>query len=209
MVQETEVETEEGTKTIEIATVPVADTAVYGTVAAHDVVDMKTGEIVIECNEELTEENVAEAVGRGITEFEVLFIAVMVGSFLATPCCSTKSAVRKSCCEIYRRLRPGDPPTYDSALKQFNNLFFNAERYDLSKVGRLKLNHKLGLELPLEQTTLTREDIRVVKYLIDLKNCGEIDDIDHLGNRRPAVGELLKISTASAWCVWRRRSKSA
>merc|ERR1739841_367735 len=111
----------------------------------------------------------------------------MVGSFLRDTLLLDKiGSTEEAVVEIYRRLRPGDPPTYESALKQFNNLFFNSERYDLSKVGRLKLNHKLGLELPLEQTTLTREDIlRVVKYLIDLKNNrGEIDDIDHLGNRR-------------------------
>ena len=197
LVREVEVETEEGTQTVEVATVPVADSVVYGAVAAHDVVDMKTGEIVIECNDELTEENVADALGRGIKEFEVLFIDnVMVGSFLRDTLLLDKiGSTEEAVVEIYRRLRPGDPPTYDSALKQFNNLFFNSERYDLSKVGRLKLNHKLGLELPLEQTTLTREDIlRVVKYLIDLKNNrGEIDDIDHLGNRRiRAVGELLE-----------------
>ena len=197
LVSEAEIETEEGTQTVEIATVPVADTSVYGAVAAHDVVDLKTGEIVIECNEELTEENVAEALGRGISDFEVLFIDnVMVGSFLRDTLLLDKiGSTEEAVVEIYRRLRPGDPPTYDSALRQFNNLFFNSERYDLSKVGRLKLNHKLSLDLPLEQTTLTREDIlRVVKYLIDLKNNrGDIDDIDHLGNRRiRAVGELLE-----------------
>jgi DNA-directed RNA polymerase subunit beta len=97
--------------------------------------------------------------------------------------------------EIYRRLRPGDPPTVRSATALFESLFFNPERYDLSAVGRLKLNYKLGLETPLEHTTLTKEDIlQVVRYLIDLRNGkGAIDDIDHLGNRRiRAVGELLE-----------------
>ena len=97
--------------------------------------------------------------------------------------------------EIYRRLRPGDPPTQETATTFFNNLFFNPERYDLSKVGRLKLNHKLKLDVPLEQGTLRREDIlEVVRYLIELKNGnGQIDDIDHLGNRRVrAVGELVE-----------------
>ncbi len=97
--------------------------------------------------------------------------------------------------EIYRRLRPGDPPTLETATSFFNNLFFNAERYDLSKVGRLKLNHKLRQNVPLEQGTLRREDIlEVVRYLIELKNgTGQIDDIDHLGNRRVrAVGELVE-----------------
>ena len=97
--------------------------------------------------------------------------------------------------EIYRRLRPGDPPTAETATTFFNNLFFNPERYDLSKVGRLKLNHKLKIDVPLEQGTLRREDIlEVVRYLVDLKDGnGQIDDIDHLGNRRVrAVGELVE-----------------
>src|SRR5207302_1373639 len=95
----------------------------------------------------------------------------------------------------YRRLRPGDPPTPETATAFFNNLFFNPERYDLSRVGRLKLNHKLKLSVPLDQGTLRREDIlEVVRYLIELKNGnGQIDDIDHLGNRRVrAVGELVE-----------------
>jgi DNA-directed RNA polymerase subunit beta len=104
--------------------------------------------------------------------------------------------------EIYRRLRPGDPPTLETAKTLFNNLFFNPERYDLSAVGRLKLNYKFYKDLPdeqkpgLNQTTLSREDIlQTVKNLIDLKNGkGSVDDIDHLGNRRVrAVGELMEV----------------
>ncbi len=97
--------------------------------------------------------------------------------------------------EIYRRLRPGDPPTPETATNLFSNLFFNPERYDLSKVGRLKLNFKFGLEEPLDGQILTKRDIlEVIRYLVDLKNGkGTIDDIDHLGNRRVrAVGELLE-----------------
>jgi DNA-directed RNA polymerase subunit beta len=100
--------------------------------------------------------------------------------------------------DIYRRLRPGDPPTVETATTVFNNLFFNADRYDLSRVGRLKLNHKLDLDLPLGETTLRNEDILLaVRYLVDLKNGSDpdkrIDDIDHLGNRRVrVVGELLE-----------------
>ena len=97
--------------------------------------------------------------------------------------------------EIYKRLRPGDPPTMETATAFFNNLFFNPERYDLSRVGRLKLNHKLKINVPLEQGTLRREDIlEVVRYLVELKNGnGQVDDIDHLGNRRVrAVGELVE-----------------
>ena len=97
--------------------------------------------------------------------------------------------------EIYRRLRPGDPPTPETATTLFNNLFFNPERYDLSKVGRLKLNYKFKIDESLENCVLTKRDIlETVRYLIDLKNGkGTIDDIDHLGNRRVrAVGELME-----------------
>ncbi|MCP4804169.1 MAG: DNA-directed RNA polymerase subunit beta [Proteobacteria bacterium] len=183
--------------TVEMARIPIADELVYGAVCAYDVVDMNTGLIVVECNEALEEENVQAALEAGISEFEVVFIDnVMVGSFLRDTLTVDKIASpEEAVIEIYRRLRPGDPPTYDAAVKHFEKLFFDPERYDLSEVGRLKLNHKLGLDLPLEQKTLTREDIlQVVKYLIDLKNNkGSIDDIDHLGNRRiRAVGELLE-----------------
>jgi DNA-directed RNA polymerase subunit beta len=99
--------------------------------------------------------------------------------------------------DIYRRLRPGDPPTIETATTVFNNLFFNADRYDLSRVGRLKVNHKLGRDAPIGETTLSRDDILMaVRYLVDLKNGDpdrRIDDIDHLGNRRVrVVGELLE-----------------
>jgi len=166
-------------------------------VAAHDVVDMNTGEIIVECNEEVTIEALQQIRERGITEFEALFIDNMnVGSFLRDTLLIDKiSSTEEAIIEIYRRLRPGDPPTYETALAFFENLFFNEERYDLSKVGRLKVNHKLNVDVPLEQTTLTRDDImRAVRYLIELRNGnGEIDDIDHLGNRRVRpVGELLE-----------------
>ena len=97
--------------------------------------------------------------------------------------------------EIYRRLRPGETPSVETARALFDNLFLNSKRYDLSPVGRLKLNKKLVLDLPLEQRTLTSQDIvEVIRYLVNLKmGKGEIDDIDHLGNRRVrSVGELLE-----------------
>ena len=180
-----------------VGSIPVADDAIIGRVSSMDIVDMETGEVLVECNEELTEESVSMLLDKGITEIETLYIDnVIVGSFLRDTLLVDKiESTEEGVMEIYRRLRPGEPPTYDAALKHFENLFFNAERYDLSNVGRLKVNHKLGLDLPLEQTTLTREDIlKVVQYLIGLKNNkGEVDDIDHLGNRRVrAVGELLE-----------------
>ena len=186
---------EDGTE-VEIGTIPCRNEDLLGKVAAYDIVDMKTGEIVCECNEEITEENI-ERICEVAEEFEILFIdGVIVGDFLRRTLLVDKiESPEQAIVEVYRRLRPGDPPTFDTALKHFENIFFNAERYDLSRVGRLKLNHKLGLDLALEKTTLTREDIlRVVKLLIDLKNNkGQTDDIDHLGNRRiRAVGELIE-----------------
>jgi DNA-directed RNA polymerase subunit beta len=182
---------------VNIAEIPIAETAIIGRVSTRDIIDEDTGEVMIECNQVLTEELVAEALDRGITSFETLYVDnVIVGSFLRDTLEVDKvETTDDAIAEIYRRLRPGDPPTADAARKHFENLFFNPDRYDLSTVGRLKINHKLSLELPLDQTTLTREDIRrVVQYLCDLKNNkGMVDDIDHLGNRRVrAVGELLE-----------------
>jgi DNA-directed RNA polymerase subunit beta len=181
----------------EVGIVPVREEDITGLVCSHDIVDMQTGRILVECNEAITEDGLNKVLANGITEFEVLFIDnLLVGSFLRDTLLVDKiSSTEEAIVEIYRRLRSSDPPRYEDAVQHFGNLFFNAERYDLSKVGRHKLNHKLGLEISLDQTTLTREDIlQVVKYLIDLKNGkGAIDDIDHLGNRRVrAVGELLE-----------------
>jgi DNA-directed RNA polymerase subunit beta len=182
-------------KGVEFIPVPAED--VVGKIASTDIVDTATGEVVVECNEELSEGKLQELRSRGIGEFKVLFIDnLYVGPYLReTLLLDRISSSEDAMIEIYRRLRPGDPPTVRSATALFDSLFFNAERYDLSTVGRLKLNYKLGLEVPLEHTTLTKEDIlEVVRYLIDLRNGkGSIDDIDHLGNRRVrAVGELLE-----------------
>lgn len=177
--------------------IPVAADHIYGRVCAHDIVDEDTGEVLVECNRELTPDVVEMLVDKGVYSIDTLYIDnVIVGSFLRDTLEVDKVATtEEAITEIYRRLRPGDPPHYEAALVHFENLFFNKERYDLSRVGRLKVNHKLKLDMPLDQTTLTRDDLlKVVQYLIDLKNNkGETDDIDHLGNRRVrAVGELLE-----------------
>jgi DNA-directed RNA polymerase subunit beta len=182
---------------VEVGIVPIREEDLIGQVSACDLVDMNTGRILVECNQEFTTENVASCIAHGVTEFYPLFMdGHIVGSFLRDTLLVDKVAsTEEAVVEIYRRLRSSDPPTYDAALQHFDNLFFNAERYDLSRVGRHKLNHKLSLDVDLDQTTLTREDVlQVVKYLIDLKNNkGSVDDIDHLGNRRVrAVGELLE-----------------
>jgi DNA-directed RNA polymerase subunit beta len=177
--------------------VPITLEEVVGRVAAHDVKDPKTGEVVLACNEEITDEKLELLRNRAVTRIEVLFMDdTHIGPALRNTLVQDKIAdSQEAILEIYRRLRPGDPPTPETATAFFNNLFFNPERYDLSKVGRLKLNHKLKLDVPLEQGTLRREDIlEVVRYLIELRNgVGQIDDIDHLGNRRVrAVGELVE-----------------
>ena len=110
-----------------------------------DVVDEQTGEVLMECNEELTQTHLDEFKARGIEEFPLLFLdPLTTGTALRDTLLSDKIATQEEAIiEIYRRLRPGDPPTLDTATNLFNNLFFNPERYDLSRVGRLKVNHKL------------------------------------------------------------------
>jgi DNA-directed RNA polymerase subunit beta len=184
-------------ETAGVKEIPVAIEEVVGRVSAHDVADPKTGEVLLECNHEITPEILDRLREANVKEVEVLLLEdVHIGASLRNTLLQDKVASpEEAILEIYKRLRPGDPPTIETATTFFNNLFFNPERYDLSRVGRLKLNHRLGLDAPLEQGTLRREDIlRVVRYLIELKNGnGQIDDIDHLGNRRVrAVGELVE-----------------
>jgi len=176
---------------------PVDATELIGKVAASDVIDENTGEVLLQCNEEVTESKLEELRENGIASFKVLFIDNLnVGPFLRDTLIADKLQTSdEAVLEIYRRLRPGDPPTLETAQNLFQNLFFNPERYDLSKVGRLKLNYKFKLDESLETQVLTKRDIlESVRYLIDLKNGkGTIDDIDHLGNRRVrAVGELME-----------------
>ncbi|HUU02780.1 MAG TPA: DNA-directed RNA polymerase subunit beta [Myxococcota bacterium] len=176
---------------------PVQKEEIVGKVAAHDVIDEETGEILMECNEELTEEKIDLLRKQGIGELEVLYIdGLNVGPWLRDTLQDDKlSSPEEALLEIYSRLRPGDPPTVESAEKVFYNLFFNPERYDLSRVGRLKLNYKFGLDQPLDNVILTKQDIlETVRYLLNLRDGrGNVDDIDHLGNRRVrSVGELLE-----------------
>src|SRR5215467_6949472 len=177
--------------------VPIGWEDILGRVAAHDIVDPQTHEVLLECNHEITQDKLDLIREKGIHQVEVLFIEESaVGPYLRNTLLQDRiHKPQDAILEIYRRLRPGDPPTVESATNFFNNLFFNPDRYDLSKVGRLKLNHRLKLTVPLEQGTLRKEDIlEVVRYLMELKNGnGSVDDIDHLGNRRVrAVGELVE-----------------
>lgn len=175
----------------------VGSDEVVGKISARDVVDEHTGEVLLQCNEQLTEAKIATLAARGIREIKVLFIdGLNVGSYLRDTLIADKvNTPDEALIEIYRRMRPGDPPTIEASRSLFNNLFFNPERYDLSKVGRLKLNFKFQLNESIETAILTKRDIlETVRYLIDLKNgVGSVDDIDHLGNRRVrAVGELME-----------------
>ncbi len=167
-----------------------------GKITAEAIND-KTGKPIVPLNTELTLEFLEKMVKAGVREFSVLFIDGVNAdaSFRNTLVTDKIDTKEEAILEIYKRMRPGDPPTIEPATALFENLFFNADRYDLSAVGRMKLNQKLGLEIPLEVRTLTKEDIlRAVEYLIGLKNeKGQIDDIDNLSNRRVrAVGELLE-----------------
>ncbi|MBI3016311.1 MAG: DNA-directed RNA polymerase subunit beta [Candidatus Tectomicrobia bacterium] len=182
---------------LKVDSIPILEEDLVGQFIARDVVDLNTGEVLLEINEQLTPEKVEIIKGKKIKEFHILFIDnyqydtalrdTMAVDRVETP--------EEALIDIYKRLRPGDPPTLDTARNLFENLFFNPKRYDLSRIGRLKLNTKLGLDLPLDQRKLTAQDVvAVVKYLLGLRHgIGLVDDIDHLGNRRVrSVGELLE-----------------
>jgi DNA-directed RNA polymerase subunit beta len=190
-------------KEAKLERLPVEADELAAKVAAHDIVDPETGEVLVECNEELTEAKLERLREAKIESFNVLFIdGLNVGSYLRNTLLADKvKTTEDAILEIYRRLRPGDPPTLETAKTLFQNLFFNAERYDLSKVGRLKLNYKFYRDVPederpaIDLCVLTPQDIlETVRHLIELKNGrGSVDDIDHLGNRRVrAVGELME-----------------
>jgi DNA-directed RNA polymerase subunit beta len=190
-------------KEAELDRLPSETSDLVGKVSAEDVVDKETGEILLECNEEVTEITLDRLRQADVQEFKVLFIdGLNVGPYLRDTLIADKvKTTEDAIMEIYRRLRPGDPPTLETAKQLFHNLFFNMERYDLSTVGRLKLNYKFYRDMPdeqkptLEQTVLSPGDIlETVRHLIELKNGrGSVDDIDHLGNRRVrAVGELME-----------------
>ena len=162
-----------------------------------EIIDPETGEIEVESNQEITE-GVFEIIKKNnLSEIKILRIdeeltdTAIRDTLVAAKTQTQDDAIR----EVYKRLRPGDPPTPEIARSLFSNLFFNPKRYNLSVVGRIKMNRKFGLDIPLDNRLLTLEDmVAVVKYIVDLRNgIGSIDDIDHLGNRRVrAVGESLE-----------------
>lgn len=170
---------------------------VLGKFLAIDIVNEETGEILADINSEITSAVMDLVRERRIKKIPILVIDEQVGdtSLRNTLKIDRMDSPEDALKEIYRRTRPGDPPTLETAKNLFENLFFNGKRYDLSEVGRLKLNSKLGLDYPLSQRLLTKDDIiKTVKYLLDLRRgIGQVDDIDHLGNRRVrAVGESVE-----------------
>ncbi len=180
-----------------IDVVPVAGKDLHGRVLAADCIDEKTGELVAEANQEITEELLDKILGSGIREMALLItegpsLSTSLRDTLAADAIGTRG---EALVEIYRRLRPGEPPTIDTSTVFFENLFFNPKRYDLSTVGRMKMNRRLGLETSLETRTLTREDIILSLRFLLKGQADQVapDDVDHLGNRRvKAVGELLE-----------------
>jgi len=180
-----------------IQLIPISIKDLEGKFSSHDIVDPITGETLIKGNEELTYDKIKMLKEKKIEEFEILFIDDLTvdSSFRSTLSLDKIKTQEEAVAEIYRRLRPHDPPTKESAHLFFERLFFNPDYYDLGKVGRLKSNYKLNLDVALDVHVLRKEDImETVKYLLKLKcGKGEVDDIDHLGNRRVrTVDELIE-----------------
>jgi DNA-directed RNA polymerase subunit beta len=164
---------------------------------AVDIINEKTGEVLVEAGEELTEEKVEMLEGVGVAMLPTLDVDhVTIGAYVRNTMAVDKNTTREHALfDIYRVMRPGEPPTRETAEALFNGLFFDSDRYDLSAVGRVKMNARLELQAPVSMRVLRTEDIlAVVKLLCELKDGrGEIDDIDHLGNRRVrSVGELME-----------------
>jgi DNA-directed RNA polymerase subunit beta len=169
----------------------------FGTFVAEDIVNAATGEIYLEAGDEIDEKNYGILTAAGIDELRILDIDhVNVGAYIRNTLAIDKNEGRSDALfDIYRVMRPGEPPTIESSEAMFNSLFFDMERYDLSAVGRVKMNMRLGIQTEDSLRVLRKEDIlMIVKMLVDMRDGkGEIDDIDNLGNRRVrSVGELME-----------------
>jgi DNA-directed RNA polymerase subunit beta len=168
-----------------------------GKILGHNLIDQSTGELVANVNDEITEQIIDRCLESGVSEINTLFVNDLDnGPYISNAMrIDTTTNALEALVEIYRMMRPGEPPTKDSAENLFNNLFFTDDRYDLSTVGRMKFNRRLGREDSTGSGTLTKEDIiDVLKELISIRNGnGTVDDIDHLGNRRVrSVGEMIE-----------------
>ncbi len=180
-----------------IREIPILKEEIVSRITLKDIIDPETGEVVLEGNEPITEEIFNRILALKIDTLSLLYIdnVKYLSSLRDTLLTDKVSSQGEALIEIYKKLRPGEPPTLNAAKDLFNGLFFDPKRYDLSPVGRLKINKRLNLEIRLDTRVLTDKDIiEIVHYLLDLRTGkGEVDDIDHLGNRRiRGVGELLE-----------------
>ena len=183
---------EEGVKSI-----VVGDEELLGRYSALDMVNEETGEIYVEAGDELAQTSLDELAEAGFKEVDVINVdGITIGAYIRNTMAVDKSHSREQALiDIYRVMRPGEPPTLDTAETLFNQLFFDSERYDLSSVGRVKMNMRMNLDAPDTMRVLRKDDIlAIVKALADLRDGrGEVDDIDNLGNRRVrSVGELME-----------------
>jgi DNA-directed RNA polymerase subunit beta len=184
-------------RTAGVKEIPVNSSELVGRAILTELTDPVTKEKIQDKNQKLTPATIEKILNSHVESFKVIYLdtATATPMILDTLEVERTGSKEEAMVEIYKRLRPGETPSIETARVLFDNLFNNAKRYDLSPVGRLKLNKKLGLDLSLEQRTLVPQDIvEVIRYLVNLKmGRGEIDDIDHLGNRRVrSVGELLE-----------------
>jgi len=168
-------------------------------ILANDLIDKETGELLASANDSLDKELLETIIEKGIKEIETIYINdVDQGPYISNSLrIDPSSTAEEALIEIYRMMRPGEPPTKDASENLFNNLFFNPERYDLSEVGRMKFNRRIGVDSKTGESILTKEDIlNVLKTLINIRNGSDVvDDIDHLGNRRiRTVGEMVENS---------------
>jgi DNA-directed RNA polymerase subunit beta len=180
-----------------VKTLVVPEDYLFGKILAHNIVDKETGELIASANDEVTEELLEKLRAASVKDVRALFVNDLdrgpyISSTLRIDPTTTEL---EAMVEIYRMMRPGEPPTKDAAQNLFKNLFFTSERYDLSAVGRMKFNRRVGRDEVTGEGTLSKDDIlAVMKILIDIRNGnGFVDDIDHLGNRRiRCVGEMAE-----------------
>ncbi|KAF8818631.1 DNA-directed RNA polymerase subunit beta [Rickettsia endosymbiont of Cardiosporidium cionae] len=174
----------------------VSKDLIYSKYSAQDIIDAKTGEVIIKIGTQLNENLLELIESNNLKEFSVLNYPVYSDAYIRHSLLSDKNYNQESALvDIFKILRPGEPVSNDLAKNLFKNLFFNPDRYDLSEVGRIKINARIGLNIDISNTCLTLDDIKhTIKYLIDIKDArGYVDDIDHLGNRRVrSVGELIE-----------------
>ncbi|HEY2033219.1 MAG TPA: DNA-directed RNA polymerase subunit beta, partial [Rhizomicrobium sp.] len=180
-----------------VKSIAVTDDDVIGRFSALDMVNPETGEIFVEAGDELTKETLETLVDNGFNEIDCINVdGIQIGAYVRNTMNVDKNHSREQALiDIYRVMRPGEPPTLDTAETLFGQLFFDSERYDLSSVGRVKMNMRMGLDAPDTMRVLRKEDIiAILRALADLRDGrGEVDDIDNLGNRRVrSVGELME-----------------